>query len=363
MDTTDPLIEFDAEGICNHCRRWEARVAAEIPADGASAERRIAALVDRIQREGRGKTYDCIIGVSGGVDSTTVAYHVKRLGLRPLAVHLDNGWNTELAVDNIRRTLEVLGIDLYTHVLDWDEFRDLQVAFLRASVPNCEIPTDHAISALMMRLAARHGIRFVISGGNLATEGILPLSWTYYNQDLRHLRAIHRRFGRGRLRTYPTMSLGRWGWYVLGRRIRVVRLLNLVGYSKTEATALIKRELGWRPYPAKHFESLYTRFYQGHYLPTKFGYDKRRAHFSTLVMAGDMTRDQALAEMERHPYADGDLPHDREYVLRKLRLTPDEFQQILEAPNRRHEDYPSNARIFHGMSSAREWFKRLATAE
>ncbi|MGH7618429.1 MAG: N-acetyl sugar amidotransferase [Gemmatimonadaceae bacterium] len=303
-----------------------------------------------------------MIGVSGGVDSTTVAYHVKRLGLRPLAVHLDNGWNTELAVDNIRRTLETLQIDLKTHVLDWEQFRDLQVAFLRASIPNSEIPTDHAISSLMYRTAAEFGLTYVISGGNLATEGIMPLSWTYYNQDLRHLRAIHRRFGSRRLRNYPTMSLARWTWYVFGRRFRVVRLLNLVGYKKSAAMTLIQRELGWRPYPAKHYESLYTRFYQGFYLPRKFGFDKRKPHLSTLVMAGDVTRDEALSELARDPYAEGDLRHDREYVLRKLRLSDAEFDAIIAAPNRRHEDYPSNQWLFHGMERSRDRLKRIVTA-
>jgi N-acetyl sugar amidotransferase len=362
MDTSDPEIEFDERGICNHCRRWEDRVAAEVPVDDADRTRRIASIVARIKNDGRGKPYDCIIGVSGGVDSTTVAYHVKQLGLRPLAVHLDNGWNTELAVDNIQRTLETLKIDLQTHVLDWDEFRDLQLSFLRASVPNCEIPTDHAISALMMRTAARFGLRYVISGGNLATEGILPMSWTYYNQDLRHLRDIHRRFGSGRTRTYPTLSLAHWAWYVLVRRIRVVRILNLVGYQKTSAMELIQRELGWRPYPAKHYESLYTRFYQGYYLPAKFGYDKRRPHYSTLVMAGDMSRDEAMEAMGKDPYAGGDLEHDRDYVLRKLRITKEELDRMIAAPNRRHEDYASNARVFHGMARARNLFKLIATA-
>lgn len=363
MDTSDPAIVFDERGVCNHCKSYEARVAAEIPPTPLAREAAVARLVDLIRADGKGKPYDCIIGVSGGVDSTTVAWHVKRLGLRPLAVHLDNGWNTELAVDNINRTLEALGIDLQTHVLDWEEFRRLQVAFLRSGVPNCEIPTDHAISALMLRSAARHGLRYVIGGGNLATEGILPMAWTYYNQDLRHLRAVHRRFGGGPLRTYPTMSLRKWAWYVLVRRIRVVRLLNLVGYRKSEAMELIQRELGWRPYPAKHFESLYTRFYQGYYLPKRFGWDKRRPHYSTLVMAGDMTRAEALAALEREPYADGDLKRDKEYVLRKLGMTESEFDSLLQEPTHRHEDYPSNAWAFHGLARYRDWFKRIATGD
>jgi N-acetyl sugar amidotransferase len=363
MDTSDPRIEFDADGVCNHCRGWEARAKKELPATEVEATARLNALVGRIRAAGQGRPYDCVIGVSGGVDSTAVAYHVKRLGLRPIAVHLDNGWNTELAVDNIQRTLEKLRIDLVTHVLDWEGFRDMQVAFLRASVPNCEIPTDHAITSLLYRTAAKIGVRYIISGGNLATEGILPLAWTYYNQDYRHVRAVHRLFGRRGIKNYPSLSVARWMWYVFGRRIRFVRLLNLVGYSKSAATALIQAELGWRPYPAKHYESLYTRFYQGYYLPLKFGFDKRRAHYSTLVMSGDMTRGEALAAMTRDPYADGDLRQDREYVLRKLGMSEPEFQSIVEAPNRAHGEFPSNRRIFEGMGTLRERFKRIATAE
>lgn len=361
MDTSDPEIAFDEKGICNHCRQYEHRVATEI-VRGPAGEARLAATVDAIRNSGRGKDYDCIIGVSGGVDSTTVAYTVKRkLGLRPLAVHFDNGWNSELAVDNIQRALKILDIDLETHVVDWEEFRDLQLSFLRASVANAEIPTDHGINALLYQAAARHGVKYIIGGGNVATEGILPFAWGYYNQDLRHLKAIHRQFGTVPLRTMPTISMRDYLWYVFVRRIRIIPILNYVGYNKTASMELIQRELGWRHYGGKHYESIYTRFFQGYLLPRKFGFDKRRAHLSTLVCSGEISREAALAEMQNDPYAANNLREDKEFVLKKLGLTTAEFDAIMALPRRTYRDYPSNALFFHRMASLRKLFKKIAT--
>jgi N-acetyl sugar amidotransferase len=360
MDTSDPDIRFDSEGRCNHCTIFLQRMAAEV-FPGEEGQRRLAPLVERIKRDGAGKEYDCVIGVSGGVDSTYVAYAVKQQGLRPLAVHFDNGWNSELAVDNIKKTLDKLGIELYTHVVDWEEFRDIQTAFLKASVPNAEIPTDHAINALLYGLAARHGVRYVITGSNVATEAILPYAWAYYNNDYRHLKAIHRRFGTLKMRTMPTLTLPKYLYYIFVRRIKLIRILNYVDYSKPKAMDVLQNELGWRAYGAKHFESVYTRFFQGYILPRKFGFDKRRAHFSCLVCTGDMTREAALQEMAKDAYHALPVEEEKAFVIKKLGLTPETFEAIMAAPPKDTSDYPSNAWLFHQFPQIKRWVRKIAT--
>lgn len=359
MDTSDPEIRFDGNGHCNHCIAYYQRARREL-LEPEAAQRALAALVERIRSAGARREYDCIIGVSGGVDSTYTAYAVKRLGLRPLAVHLDNGWNSELAVDNIKHTLEVLGIDLVTHVIDWPEFRDLQLSFLKASVPDTEMPTDHAIFAVLLNTAYRRGIRYVLTGSNIATEAIMPPSWNHNKWDLKHLRAIHRRFGTKKLRTFPQLGPAGFLYYVLIKGIKYVPILNLLGYDKQMAKDVIARELGWRDYGGKHFESVFTRFYQGYILPRKFGYDKRRAHLSTLICAGTITREEALCELEKHPYDGYDLEGEIEYVAKKFGLTREAFEDLMARPLKRHLDYPANRLLFHNLHGLRDIVKQIA---
>lgn len=344
MDTTDPDIVFDQNGVCNHCHRYE-RVAAQRLIPVAERNERLKALVDDIKKAAVGKAYDCVIGVSGGVDSTYVAWLVRDLGLRPLAVHLDNGWNSELAVANIEKTLKVLGIDLYTHVIDWEEFRDLQVSFLRASTPDGEVPTDHAIFALLYQQAAKHGLKHVITGTNVVSEAILPEKWGYGYFDWTYVKDVHRRFGSARLSTYPHFSLAKLFYYVFIRRIRMVSILNFVSYDKREAMDVLQNKLGWIYYGGKHYESIYTRFYQAYVLPRKFHIDKRKAHYSNLVLSGQMTRDEALTAMEAPVYPEQLLEEDREYAVKKLELGSDAFEKIMVEPNKTFEDY----RTSHGL--------------
>ena len=361
MDTTTPDIEFDEKGICNYCRAYFDRIATE----AFSEEQRpmmLERLVDRIQKEGQGKDYDCIIGVSGGVDSTTVAFTVKKLGLRPLAVHFDNGWNSELAVDNIKKTISLLNIDLYTHVVDWEEFRDLQWAFLKSSISNAEIPTDHAIFALLFQMAAREKVRYILTGSNLSSEGLpLPIDWGYYSQDLRLIKDIHRKFGTVPLKTFPQISLLDYLYYVYVKGIRQVPFLNYIHYDKFQAIEMIKKEICWRPYGGKHYESIYTRFYQGYILLKKFGYDKRRVHLSNLVCSEIMTREQALAEIESDSYTGHDLNQDREFVIKKLNIEEKEFEEIMNLPVKTYRDYSSNGYLIHEMPRLKKIFKRKAT--
>lgn len=361
MDTTDPDIDFDENGHCNHCRSYFNRISTEAFSDSERPQR-LERLVETIKREGIGKDYDCIIGVSGGVDSTTVAFTVRKFGLRPLAVHFDNGWDSELAVDNIKKTLSMLNIDLYTHVVDWDEFRDLQLAFLKASISNAEIPTDHGIFALLFQVAAQQKVRFILTGSNLASEGILlPISWGYYSQDLRLIKDIHRKFGKIPLKTFPQISLCDYLYYVYVKGIRQVPFLNYINYNKFEAMKMIQKEICWRPYGGKHYESIYTRFYQGYILLKKFRYDKRRVHLSTLVCSGIMSREDALKEIATDPYAGHNLEEDKEFVIKKLCLTEDEFNRIMNLPVKTFKDYSSNAFIIHGMPRLKAIFKRTAT--
>jgi len=341
MDTSDPDIFFDEQGVCNHCHLY-GELEAKYCHQGAVGKRLLAETVDRIRADGRGRSYDCLIGVSGGVDSTYVAYLVKQAGLRPLAVHVDNGWNSELAVKNIENVLTHLGIDLYTQVLDWDTFRDLQLAFLRASVPDAEIPTDHAIGGVLYRMAAKHGLRHIISGSNIVTEGMLPARWVYGVADWSYIRAIHAQFGTRPLRNFPHYSLTDLAWYTGVRRIRSFRILDYVPYVKADAMHTLQTELGWKNYGGKHHESIYTRFFQGYILPRKFNIDKRRSHLSTLICAGQLSREEASAELTTSPYPEALQAEDREYVLKKFSLSSQEFDAIMTAPVKSYRDYPNH---------------------
>lgn len=345
MDTTDPDIRFDAEGVCNHCHRYDSVSKTRlIPVE--ERDERLKALIDEIKAVGNGKPYDCVIGVSGGVDSTYVAWLVKKLGLRPLAVHLDNGWNSELAVANIEKTLNTLGIDLYTHVLNWEEFRNLQSSFLKASTPDGEVPTDHAIFALLYQLAAKHGLKHVITGTNVVSEAILPEKWGYGYFDWRYVKDVHKRFGTSRLSTYPHFSLIKLAYFVFVRRIRMVSILNYVNYDKAEAMDVLQNQLGWVYYGGKHYESIYTRFYQAYILPRKFKIDKRKAHYSNLVLSGQMTREEALEQMKLPVYPENLLEEDREYTIKKLGFSEAEFDAMMSAPTKTFEDYKTSHKIF-----------------
>jgi N-acetyl sugar amidotransferase len=361
MDTSDPTIQFDENGICKHCIAAIERINRQL-LSLAERKQALEVLVEKIKIEGKGKDYDCIVGVSGGVDSSTAAYTAKKMGLRPLAVHFDNGWDAELAVDNIKKIIDKLGIELYTHVVDWEEFRDLQLSFLKSSVPNCEIPTDHGIFALLWRMALKNGVRFILTGSNVVTEAIMPYSWGHYNQDLKHLKAIHRRLGNKPLCTLPTISLAQYLYYVFIKRVRQIPFLNYIEYNKNDAKNKLKEEIGWRDYGGKHYESIWTRFFQGYYLPTKFGFDKRRPHLSTLICSGQITRDEALAEMEKPPYPSDLLRSDMQFVKKKFGLTDEEFKVILHAPPRQHNEFPGHYFLLHKLEKYKNIFRQIATS-
>ena len=344
MDTSDPEITFDENGVCNHCHTYD-RLVREYVLDGEAGRQKLDQLAAKIRADGKGKQYDCVIGISGGVDSTYVAYLVKKLGLRPLAIHLDNGWDSELAVKNIEETLKRLGIDLYTEVLDWEEFKDLQVSFLKASTPDSEIPSDHAIFAILSNMAAKLGIKYVILGNNVRTETHLPRAWSQGHFDWKYIREVHKRFGSRPLKTFP--HYGFFTYYLRMLTQQRIEILNYVGYKKQEALRVLQEELGWRYYGGKHYESIYTRFYQGYILPEKFGFDKRRSHLSSLICSGEMDREQALEELKVPTYSPSMQEEDREYVTKKLGFTDQEFSTIMKAPKKSYWDYPSYGQFMH----------------
>lgn len=340
MDTTDPEITFDSVGNCCHCTEFLGK-RAKHAYQGEESDEALDRLVDEVKLAGRGKEYDCVIGVSGGADSCYVAYLAGQRGLRPLAVHMDNGWNSDKAVLNITSVTRKLGIDYESYVLDWEEFKDVQLAFLKASVPEAETPTDVAIPAALHHVAARHGIKYILSGGNLATEGILPKSWHYDAKDLKYFNHIQRKFGARKLRTFPTFGYKREMYYKLVKGIRTLYPLNFVPFVKDEAIKLLEREFDWKHYGAKHQESRYTKFIQSYYLYEKFGIDYRRAGMSIEICAKQLNRAEAVEKLRSKPYDAATIEADTHYISKKLGISRDEFQGILNKPAKWHWDYPT----------------------
>jgi N-acetyl sugar amidotransferase len=344
MDTSDPEITFDEHGVCNHCNHFDAVLRSRW-LNGPEGEKQLLEKVAAIKAEQAGKEYDCILGLSGGVDSSYLAIKIAELGLRPLVVHVDAGWNSELAVQNIERLVKTLGFDLHTIVIDWEEIRELQVAYLRSGLANQDVPQDHAFFAALYRFAIANGVRWVISGGNLASESILPTAWGYDAMDAWQLKAVHRRFGGRRLKTFPLVGFfDLYFRFPFIHRMKVLRPLDYLPYDKMAAKRLLIERYGWKDYGAKHYESVWTKFFQGYYLPTRWGFDKRLAHLSSLIVAGQLSREDALRQLEQPAYPPEELRRDRTYVLKKLGLSESEFDELLRAPKQNHSDYPSQAK-------------------
>lgn len=340
----DPDITFDEQGICNYYYQYKEAEKNSV-FKGVEGQQKLNALVAGIKEAGKGKPYDCLIGLSGGVDSTYVAWLVKQHGLRPLAVHLDNGWNSELAVQNIENIISKLGIDLYTLVINWQEFKDIQLSYLKASVVDIEVVSDHAIFATMYKLAKEKNIGYIISGTNIVTEFIMPPSWLYQKMDFANLKDIHTRYGTVKIKTYPTLDFKKSVYYSAVFRLNPVSILNYIPYNKKEVKELIKKELNWRDYGGKHYESVFTKFYQAYILPQKFKIDKRKAHLSTLICSGQYTKAAALEELKLPLYPPEELQQDKEYVLKKLGLSPDAFDAIMKMPPRRHDEFKTDTRL------------------
>jgi N-acetyl sugar amidotransferase len=343
MDTIgDPDITFDENGVCNYFYEYSAKLKIRVP-PLEEGKRKLEAMVKKIKVSGKGKDYDCIIGVSGGVDSTYTAWLVKELGLRPLAVHLDNGWNSELAVKNIENILYKLDIDLYTEVLDWEMFKDLQLSFLKASTPDSEIPTDHAILSVMYKLAAKYKVKYIISGMNFRNEGLLPPTWGRGYLDWKYIKGIQRKFGTQNINSLPHFSVFQFLYWNLVKKIRSISFINYIDFKKDEAVKVIEKELDWKNYDGKHYESIYTRFFQAYILPNKFKIDKRKAHLTCqIISSGTPSREEAI-DLLKKDIADPELiEKDKVYLLKKFDITSEEFDAIMKYPIKSILDYPNN---------------------
>lgn len=341
MDTTDLQISFDKDGRCNHCVEFLDK-RSKHKYQGKESDESLGRMIDAMKRAGRGSDYDCVIGVSGGTDSSYLAHIVLERGVRPLAVHMDNGWNSEKAVLNIKNIIDKLGIDYESYVLDWEGFKDLQLSFLRASVPEAETPTDMAIPAALHHFAARYNIKYIISGGNLATEGILPKSWHYNAKDLKYFNHIHKTFGSGSVGTFPTFGYRREMYYKLVKRIRMIYPLNFVPFVKKDANQLLKEKYDWKAYGGKHYESRYTKFIQSYYLYEKFGIDYRRAGLATQICNGEISRDAALARLVDKPYDLQKIEEEKQYISKKLSISAEELENIISLPAKWYWNYPND---------------------
>jgi N-acetyl sugar amidotransferase len=351
MDTSAPDIEFDEQGVCNYCSDFLREMDRFVEQDPVKREEKLQALVERIKARGRGKRYDCIVGVSGGVDSSWALVQAVRLGLRPLAVHMDSGWNSELAQNNIANLVRTLGVDLYTHVIDWPEIRGLMEAFFAADVIDVEVLYDNAMLAVNYQQAVKQGVKYILAGTNMATEGVqIPRAWNWTKQDRKNIVGISKRFGGPRLKTFPSIGTADYIRYVFVHRIRWISFLDLFDYKKFEALEVLQREFGYKPYAYKHYESVFTRFFQGYILPHKFGVDKRKPHLSNLVVTGEMSREEALKSCQGIAYpSQKDLDADIQYFIKKMQWSEKKFDDYMSRPEKPHTDYPSEAWLFHKL--------------
>ena len=344
MDTTDSKITFDENGVCYHCRNFDKNIK---PYWNPNAERteELNALAEKIRKAGKGRDYDCVLGLSGGADSSYLAYIAKEvMGLRPLAVVVDTGWNLNVAVENIEKIVRGLDLDMYTEVVNWKEMRDLQLAFFKSGISSQDFPQDHAIFAGLYNYAVKHRIKYVLTGSNNSTEFIRPpLEWLYMN-DLRMAKDIHKKFGKVPLRTYPKCGMFKYRLlyrYVYG--MRRVYPLDYVVYDKDKAVELLHEKYGWTKYENKHYENVFTRFFEGYYLPKKFGFDTRKNVCSNQILAGTMTRDEALELLSHPPYDPAQMERDKEYVAKKLGITVQEFDEIIAGENKTPMDYKNSS--------------------
>ena len=339
MDTSDPEITFDESGVCSHCSHFENDVRKNwFPND--DGKRKLESIFSVVKEEGRGKDYDCIIGLSGGVDSSYLALILKDYGLRPLVVHVDGGWNSELAVHNIEQIVKYCGYELFTHVIDWEEMRDLQLAYLKAGVANQDVPQDHAFFASLYHFAVKNKIRYVISGGNIATEVVFPRAWHHAAMDSINLHAIHKRFGSIPLKNYQTISFFEYYFYYpFIRNMSTIRPLNYMQYNKQEALQKLVSTVRYKEYGRKHGESRFTKYFQNHYLPMKFGIDKRKIHLSSMILSGQMTREDALQELAKPLYAPNELIDDLAYVAKKLGITVEHLEVLTKGPGHSYNEF------------------------
>lgn len=357
MDTTDSVITFDEQGVCDHCQNYYKNILPNWNT-GKEGTKKLEAIIQKIKEDGKGRDFDCILGMSGGADSSYMLHLVvKEFGLRPLVFHVDGGWNSELAVSNIEVMIDKLGLDLYTEVINWEEMKDFQLAFFKASVPHIDIPQDHAFIATLYNFADKYKIKYILNGGNYSTECINnPKEWLYFGTDMAQIRDIHKQFGSIPLKDYPFSSVLRHKFYLrYVKGIQVVKPLNFMPYIKDDAMNFLKETYGWQPYPQKHFESRFTRFYEGYWLPKKFGYDTRKVQYSSLILTKQMTREEALEKL-KYPAIDEEIAaQDFEYIATKLGISVADLQSYMDAPNKTYKDYKNQEKMFKVGTKVMSW--------
>lgn len=359
MDTSDPIIKFDSEGVCTHCHQFD-EVTKKNWFPNDEGANRLEIILNRIKSEGRNSEYDCIIGLSGGVDSSYLALKVKQWGLRPLVVHVDAGWNSELAVANIEKIVKYCGFDLHTHVMNWEEMRELQLAYLRSGISNQDVPQDHAFFASMYHFAMKNNIKYIFSGGNIATESVTPQSWHGSAMDAINLQAIHRRYGKRPLTTYKTISFFQYYiYYPIVKGMRTILPLNYLPYDKEIAISELQETIGWRAYGRKHGESLFTKLFQNYVLPRRFGYDKRRPHFSSLVLSGQMSRSSAQEKLSEPLYDPHELEIDIDYMCKKLRISRPEFEELMLVKPHLYSDFNNWGRRYELLKNIQSLAQKI----
>lgn len=344
MDTSDPQITFDEKGQCDFCTNYYTTIKPSWH-PGKEGKKELLHIAEKIKKETQGKKYNCIIGMSGGVDSSYLTYiATKVMGLKPLIFTVDSGWNLNIAVENIEKIVKALNLDMYTEVVNWQEMKDLQLAFFKSQVPYQDLPQDHAIFAGLYNYAVKNGIKYVLTGGNISTECVKPpFEWTYVN-DIRMIKDIHKKFGKVPLKTFPLCGMLKNRLYYRGiKGIKVIKPLDYIPYVKEDAIKLLEDQFGWEQYKNKHYENVFTRFYEGYYLPKKFGYDKRRCYFSSLILTKQMTREEAMKELEENPYDEKQAMEDMTFIAKKLGISVKEFEKIIGGKNKTYRDYKNQS--------------------
>jgi len=361
MDTTDPEIEFDSKGICNHCR--DAKILGErVCFPNEIGQKKLDIMIQKMKSNGQGKQYDAIVGLSGGVDSSYLVYKAKEWGLRLLALHVDGGWNNKIAEENVRAICEYGNIDLEVVKIDWSEMQEMQLAFLRAAVPNQDIPQDHAFFATLYTYAVKNNIQYVLNGSNWETENILPGSWGYNAMDGNHIKDIYHKHGKKKLKSFPIMNLYKLKvYYPFVKKMKIVKPLNYLPYHKEEAMKELEGNTGWKYYGGKHYESIWTKFFQAYYLPTKFNYDKRKAHLSSLIVSRQITREEALNELKKNPYDSTTLGDEKQRVAKKLDISLEELNSLISIRNRSHADYycTGDTSLYKSIFKIHKFFKKV----
>lgn len=348
MDTSDPNILFDENGICERCNQYYREILPKWK-KGEGHEEELITIVDKIKQDGKGKPYDCLLGMSGGFDSSYMLHYViKELGLRPLVFHVDAGWNMPVSVQNIKKMVDKLGVDLKIETINWKEMRDFQLTFFKAGVPHLDTPQDHAFVAVLDKYAEANNIKYILNGGNISTEVIVnPDSWGYWGTDRKHINDIIKKFGTVPLKEYPFTSILKRKIYMpYIKGIKVVKLLNYIPYIKRDAEELLKKEYGWEPYPQKHFEDILTKFLEGFWLPKRFGYDVRKPQYSSLILTGQMKREEALERLKTPPLSEEEGEELFKLIASKLEISQEKLREYFELPLRSYKDYENSEKLF-----------------